>query len=375
MKTKDKKEDRKIVWKSSMPWNQADYKAQLQKDLKDIRQKLSRVLGKDLAKKEPSNVEATSPVNCIEGGVLVDLCMKRSRVRGSGCDAPAEIYEFPTSADRSCKAAEGFPTPVTSPLLPPKPPRTKIKQYAWRNSAKKEVCMYIRILKPLEIRKEKEELTFKSQELTNFSIHQEAQPRHLDATKHDVMDSGVIIASPNGDVTTRVPDVNRLIARKRYVPRKRSLTYSIGSFERLMRACIRIITFIVLFVAITTNVLGGLINTRQYERKSTVGNSASLPLFKCSMSISCYSFLSILRKFSANILSIDKELWPYVIIEANWKDNKRLKRRREVLHNTRIRKENSWYENIFRPVTAPPGLRNLRSANVRQNIFFWRENV
>ena len=148
-KTKNKKEDCKIVRKSSMPWNQADYKAQLQKDLEDIRQKLSRVLGKDLAKNEHSNVEATSPVNCIEGGVLVDLCMQRSGERGSGCDTPAEIYEFPTSADRSCKASEGFPTPVTSPLLPPKPPRTKIRQYAWRNSAKKEVCMYMRILNPL----------------------------------------------------------------------------------------------------------------------------------------------------------------------------------------------------------------------------------
>ena len=75
IKTKDKRKDRRIVWKSSMPWNQAGYKAQLQKDLKDIRQKLSRVLGKDLAKSDNSFVEATSPVKSIEGGVLVDLCM------------------------------------------------------------------------------------------------------------------------------------------------------------------------------------------------------------------------------------------------------------------------------------------------------------
>ena len=38
-KTKDKREDRKIVRKGPMPWNQADYKAQLKKDLEDIRQK------------------------------------------------------------------------------------------------------------------------------------------------------------------------------------------------------------------------------------------------------------------------------------------------------------------------------------------------
>ena len=129
MNTKDKKEDRRIVRKSSMPWNQPDYKAQLQKDLKDIRQKLSLVLGQDLAKSEHSNVEATSPVNCIEGGVLVDLCMQRSCNRGSGCNAPNEADRFPTSADGSFKSSEGLPTPETSPLRPPKPPRAKIRQY------------------------------------------------------------------------------------------------------------------------------------------------------------------------------------------------------------------------------------------------------
>ena len=37
------------------------------------------------------------------------------------------------------------------------------------------------------------------------------------STDYDVMDDGVL----NGDVTLRVPDINRLIARKCYVPRKR----------------------------------------------------------------------------------------------------------------------------------------------------------
>ena len=155
MKTKDKRKDRKIVRGSSMPWNQAGYKAQLQKDLKDIRQKLSRVLGKDLAKSDKSFVEATSPVNCIEGGVLVDLCMQRSGKSGSGCDAPNEADRFPRSADGSFKASKGFPTPVTSPLRPPKPPRTEVRQYSWRNSTRKEVCMYIRMLKPLKTREGK----------------------------------------------------------------------------------------------------------------------------------------------------------------------------------------------------------------------------
>ena len=62
MKTKDKRKDRKIVRKSSMPLDKAGYKAQLQRDLKDIQHKLSRVLGKNLDKSDNSFVEATSPV-------------------------------------------------------------------------------------------------------------------------------------------------------------------------------------------------------------------------------------------------------------------------------------------------------------------------
>ena len=95
-KTKEKRIDHKIVRESSMPWNEAGYKAQLQKDLKNIRQKFSQVLGQDLAKSDNSFVGATSPVKCIEGGVLVDLCMQRSGKRGSGCDAPksADLMDF-----------------------------------------------------------------------------------------------------------------------------------------------------------------------------------------------------------------------------------------------------------------------------------------
>ena len=125
-----------------MPWDKAGYKAQLKKDLKDIRQKISRVLGKDLDKSDNSFVEVTSPIKCIEGGVLVDLCMQRSGKRGSGCDAPKSSDRFPRSADGSFKASEGFPTPVTSPLRPPKPPRTEVRQYSGRNFARKEVCFY-----------------------------------------------------------------------------------------------------------------------------------------------------------------------------------------------------------------------------------------
>ena len=293
--------------------------------------------------------------------------------------------------------------------------------------------MYIHILKPLEIRKEKEELTFKSQESTNCPNHQEAESRHPGSTTYDGIKCDVIVASSNSDDTLRDVEVNRLIARKRYVPRRRSLRHSVESFERPLRVYSRIVTFITLLLVMVRNVLGGLINIKRYERKGTVGNSSSLPL---SGPLSASGFRELvflyLRELSATILGINKELWPCLMIKEDWNANKRLKRRREVLHNTRIRGESSWYErsgyshsyfhprllravitattdfwlksgsrilklilckkeqqitrdgfifkimtvnvvNIFRPVTAPSWLRNIQSGNVARRRF-WREN-
>ena len=121
------------------------------------------------------------------------------------------------------------------------------------------------------------------------------------------------------------------------------------------------------FLAIVTNVglLGGLIDIKRYERKSTVGTSASLPQCESSRSYSCYYYFSILRKFLANILGSDKELWPCVIIDTNWKDNKRFKRREEILQKSRNTKD-------FRPVVAPAWLRNLRFGNVTKVTFHLR---
>ena len=87
----------------------------------------------------------------MEEGVSVDLCEQRSGERGSGCYAPEEIYKSNTLANVFYNSSEGFSTPLTS-LMPPKPARTERRHYSWRNSGKREVCMYIRILDPLEFR-------------------------------------------------------------------------------------------------------------------------------------------------------------------------------------------------------------------------------
>ena len=324
MKAKDKRKDRRIVRESSMPWNQAGYKAQLQRDLKDIRQKFSRVLGQDLAKSDNSFVEATSPVKCIEGGVLVDLCMQRSGKRGSGCDAPKSADQFPRSSDGSFKEFKGFPTPVTSPLRPPTTPAAQIRQNSGHKYVNKEVCMYIHMLKPLKTRKEKEELKFKQPESTNCWNHS------------DVIVSGVIVASPDSDVTIRDLEINKPIARKRYAPRKQSLVHSKGSLKSLLRVCSQTFTFIALILAIVISVVGGLFNIKLPERKSTIGTSSEpLVASRCLDS----SVLSNLREFAATIIRIREGLCSCMHKRMSLNNNKQLIRHMKVLQNTIICEE------------------------------------
>ena len=217
--------------------------------------------------------------------------------------------------------------------------------------------MYIRMLKPLETRKEKEELKFKSQGATNCRNHS------------DVMDSGVI-TPVNGDVTIRdIVDVNRPIARKRYVPRKQSLMPSEGSFKSSLRVCSRTFTFIALLLAIIISVSGGLFNIRLPERKSTVGTSANFSLFESFVAISCHDslFLSILRESSANILGINEGLCPCMMAETIWNNSKQLIRRMEVLHNTIIRDKGGYVYSGCHGYVMP-----IMQSFAR--IFFWREN-
>ena len=80
-----------------------------------------------------------------------ELKTRLNRVRK--CDIPNKGKKLPRSPDGSLGASMGFPTPLASSLMPPKPPRTKVREYAWR---KNEICMFIHLLKPSESKKEKE---------------------------------------------------------------------------------------------------------------------------------------------------------------------------------------------------------------------------
>ena len=217
---------------------------------------------------------------------------------------------------------------MTSPLRPPKPPRTEVRQYSWCNFARKEVCFYIRTRDPSKTSKEEVEV----------------KSRHLEPTNCDVMDSGVIVASPDSDVTIRDLEVNKPIARKRYAPRKQSLVHSKGILKSLLRVCSRTFSFIALISAIVISVVGGLCNIKLPERKSTIGTSSSLSPFEPLVAISFRDslFLSILRESSATIIGIDEGLCSCLHKGTFLNNNKQLIRCMEVLHNTIMCEERGY---------------------------------
>ena len=302
-----------------MPWDKAGYKAQLQKDLKDIRQKLSRVLGQDLDKSDNPIMEATSPVKIIGGSVLVDLCMQRSGRRGSGCDAPKSADRFPKSSDGFSKSSEGFPIPVASPPRPPTPPTAQIRQYPLRKYVNKEVCLYIRTLKPLKTMMEREEVKFKRPGSMNDDNIES------DVIKHD------------SDVTIRDIEVNKPIARKRYA-QKHSLVSKKGFLKSSSRVCSRTFTRVALMLAIVISILGGLFNIILPKRKSTIRTSSSLSPSKPRVVLRCqgYSALSILRGSAAAIISISEGLCSCIRKVIFLNDNQQLTRCMKVLQNTII---------------------------------------
>ena len=297
-KTKEKEEGCKIVW------NQADYKVQLKKDLEDIWQKLCRVLGKELAKKG-----ATRPVNRIEEGVSVDLCEQRSGERGSGCNAPEEIYKSHTLANVFYKSSESFSTPVTSPLMPPKPARTERKHYSWRNSSKREICMNIRVLDPLELRNDsRKESMYENKRSTNY---REAEYLFPDG-------EGVVALSESNTSALRNVSINKLVARQRWKTRDRLCSYTEKGCRKVVKSYNKVVTVMTFYCILVTQVLEGITSPRRCEKKSTVGNSERFSSSTSVRDYGSYAFYSVLECLG-DILGYKLKLWPFLIIHGLWR--------------------------------------------------------
>ena len=148
---------------------------------------------------------------------------------------------------------------------------------------------HIHIINPGEIRKEKEELKFKSQAEVNCR------------NQSDVINSRVIIASPSSDVTTRESGINKPIAKKRHA-RKRSLMLSEGNVKSSLRLSSQIFVLITFLLSLIISIGGGLANVKLHESKSFVGNSLESCKFRAA------SVRYNLRELLATVTTINEGL-------------------------------------------------------------------
>ena len=391
-KAREKKEDRKMVW------NQANYRVKLQEDLEDIRQKLCQVSGKELAKKE-----AIRPVNSMEEGVLVDLCEQRSGERGSGCYAPEEIYRSHKFANVVYNSSEGLSTPVTSPLMPPKPARTERRNYSWRNSGKREVCMYVRILDPLEFRN-----NYKKESDDKFNAECSEGGKDVTSSSHSnrknsknatVSNSGKngIISYSNKyyeikiknnlaskgkqgeerDEALRLPDIikrkgmmtsrlHNTITReppgkasldkcvaKPYKPSTfRSRTSNSLGFRKAVQFYNKIAAILFLCFGMIMQLLDVFSHFTQCQSKSPIGNSrkgsVDEGVWRRCMFVVCFLF-----ECRTSLWKFRHRIWPKIILEGLWIGN-------NVINTI----DKRCYQLTFRLVLATCWLRNLLHGNV-----------
>ena len=187
--------------------------------------------------------------------------------------------------------------------------------------------MYIRTLKPLKTRKEKEELKFKHPGSTNWRNH------------NDVMVSGITVTELDSNVTMR--DVNKPIARKCYATQKHSFVSKKGFIKSLLRVCSRTFTKGAFILAIVISILGGLCIIKLPERKSPIGTSSSLSPSEPRVVLSFldYSVLSSLRESAAAIIGISEGLCSCIHKGMFLNNSKQLIRCMKVLQNTIICEE------------------------------------
>ena len=206
--------------------------------------------------------------------------------------------------------------------------------------------MHIRIFDPLEFRKEKKEVTFKSQESINC--------------QHKTDD---VVASSNSDVTRKAvcePDegINRLVARKRFLPTKHSVSSLINNSRKRWTACKELISLIIIRLVMILSVLGQLTKIIRCKRKSIVGNSMEFGSNEKLRNVGTPFPFTIFHKCLNTALGFQRKLWHCGAVYLLWKRNKL---------DTRGKKK--LWSFSSRPILAKKGLRNLRLGNISGGTF------
>ena len=182
-----------------------------------------------------------------------------------------------------------------------------MRQYSWRHYAKKEVCLYIRTLKPLTTRKEKGNLKFKRPGSTSCQNS-----------------SDVIVNKP-------------VVARERCAQKKHSLVSKKGFLKSTLSVCSQTFTKVALMLAVVISILGGVLNVKLPGRISTIGTS-SLVCQECesgnnSNSAHSLSF-AILQESTAAVINLSKGLCSRMSKVMFLTGSKQLAGSMKILQNT-----------------------------------------
>ena len=267
------------------------------------------------------------------------------------CNAPEEIYKSHTLANVFYKSSEGFSTPVTSPLMPPKPARTERKHYSWRNSSKREICMYIRVLDPLELRNDgRKESMYENKRSMNY---REAEYLFPDG-------EGMVTSSDSNTSTLWNVSVNKLFARQRWKSSDHLCSFAEEGCRKVFKSYNKVVTVVTFYCLLVTQVLEVITSPRRCERKSTVGNSEGFSSSKSVRDYGSYTFYTVLECLG-DILGYKLKLWLFLIIHGLW-------RKYGVMRN---KDKEIWkFMNTltFRLVVARPWLRNLLLGNVLETF-------
>ena len=160
-----------------------------------------------------------------------------------------------------------------------------MRQYFWRQYAKKEVCLYILTLKPLKTKKEEGDLKFKRPGSTNCQNC-----------------SDIIVNKP-------------VVARERCAQKKHWLMSKKGFLKSTLSVCSQTFTKVALMLAVVISILGGGLNIKLPGRTCTSG-LASLVCHECEYgnnSNSAYTLsFGIFRESAAAIINLSKGLCSHI---------------------------------------------------------------
>ena len=326
----------------------------------------------------------------------------------SDCYAPEEIYRSHKLANVVYNSSEGLSTPVTSPLMPLKPARTERRNYSWRNSGKREVCMYVRILDPLEFRN-----NYKKESVDKFNAECSEGGKDVTSSSHSnrknsknvtIGNSGKngIISYSNKyyeikiknnsaskvkqrkerDEALRLPDIingkgmmtsrlhntiireqqeeaslDALVAKQCKPSLFRSRSSDSLGFRKAVQSYNKIAAILIICFGMIMRLLEVFSHFALCKSKSPIGNSridsVDEGVWRC-----CLFAVYFLFECRTSLWKFRHRIWPRLILEGLWIGNNAI--------NTIDKR---FYQLTFRLVLAKCWLRNLLHGNVcRTNV-------